>query len=182
MAEMTFRIDKSKELYKEDLRNALDVKNIERLKGKKVLITGATGLIGVCMIDALMSLGGVSVVAVGRDKGKAKERLGEYFDNRLFSFLEQDVTEPFPLRFMVTLSLVMTCLTKAIPDILISQLAGLHILSPKEQVRRCVSPTSQNTVRKSGLSVCVVSLDRLCLRATLRWLLSLSRMCLQERT
>lgn len=96
MVEMTFRIDKSKELYKEDLRNALDVKNIERLKGKKVLITGATGLIGVCMIDSLMSLGGVSVVAVGRDKGRAKERLGEYFDNPLFSFLEQDVTEPFP--------------------------------------------------------------------------------------
>lgn len=87
---------KTHPLYIEDLRNAVSVRGIEHIKGKTFLITGATGLIGTHMIDALMALGSVKVYAVGRSKEKAFDRLGEYFDNPNFVFVEQDVMEPFP--------------------------------------------------------------------------------------
>ncbi|MCM1080038.1 MAG: NAD-dependent epimerase/dehydratase family protein [Bacteroidales bacterium] len=82
--------------YLEDIRNVLGVKGIGTLRGKSVLVTGATGLIGVHLIDVLMMLGDVKVCAVGRDRGRAAERLGDHFSSPLFSFLEQDVTQPFP--------------------------------------------------------------------------------------
>lgn len=83
-------------LYTEDLRKILELRGIESVHGKIFLITGATGLLGVHLIDALMLFDGVRVIAVGRNKQKASERLGEYFDNPRFTFLEQDVCEPFP--------------------------------------------------------------------------------------
>ena len=88
-------MNKSHPLYQEDLANILAVKDIEQLRGKRFLITGATGLIGVQLIDALMQLGDVDVIAVGRSRDKAAERLGEYFDNPHFTFLEHDITKPF---------------------------------------------------------------------------------------
>lgn len=89
-------LNKLHPLYQEDLLNILSVKGIETIKGKSILITGATGLIGVHMIDALMKLGDVKVYAVGRSKETAAKRLGEYYDNRNFIFIEQDVCQPFP--------------------------------------------------------------------------------------
>lgn len=83
-------------LYKEDIENILRTPAIDELKGKTVLVTGATGLIGVQLIDALMSLGDVRIIAVGRSKEKAYARLGEYYNEERFLFLEQDVTAPFP--------------------------------------------------------------------------------------
>lgn len=88
-------MNKKHPLYQEDLNNILSVKGLEGLEGKSILITGATGLIGMQMIDALMMHGSINVYAVGRDKGKAAERLGEYFDKSNFSFIEQDVRTPF---------------------------------------------------------------------------------------
>lgn len=90
------RLNKLHPLYQEDLKNVLSVSGIERLKGKSILITGATGLIGVHMIDALMKLGSIKVYAVGRDKERARARLGEYYDNPNFVFIEQDVCNPLP--------------------------------------------------------------------------------------
>ena len=89
------RLNKNHPLYQEDIDNVLSISGIDSLRGKSFLITGATGLIGVHLIDALMRLGGVSVFAVGRDKQKAAGRLGEYFYHPLFHFIEQDVCEPF---------------------------------------------------------------------------------------
>ena len=83
-------------LYGEDLKNILSVSSIGLLKGKSLLITGATGMVGTMLIDALMLLDGVKIYAVGRNKEKAKERLGEYFDSPHFTFLAQDVTQPLP--------------------------------------------------------------------------------------
>ena len=94
MAEIV--LNKQHPYYQADINYVLSVKDIETLKGKRVLITGATGLIGVHLTDVLMQLGHVKVVAVGRNKVKAKERLGEYFGHPDFSFIEQDVQAPFP--------------------------------------------------------------------------------------
>lgn len=94
MAEIV--LNKQHTYYLDDINYVLSTKGIEALRGKHVLITGATGLIGVHLIDVLMRLGDVKVVAVGRNKEKAKARLGEYFEHPDFSFLEQDVLNPYP--------------------------------------------------------------------------------------
>ncbi len=89
------KLNKSHNLYQEDLKFILSTKGIESLKGKSILITGATGLIGLNLIDALMLMGEVKVYAVGRSKEKALDRLGEYYSNPDFTFIEQDVQVPF---------------------------------------------------------------------------------------
>jgi len=94
-------MNKNHHLYQEDLSNILSIKGIEQLKGKRVLITGATGLLGMCMIDALMMLGDVKIYAVGRDWKRASQRLGEYADNPMFEFIQQDVLQPLPPHLLV---------------------------------------------------------------------------------
>lgn len=98
MAEI--KLNKQHPLYQEDLMNILDIPEVEQLKGKSYLITGATGLIGVCMIDALMKYNcqgaAIQIYAVGRSWGKAKPRLGEYEQDEHFHFIEQDVRQPLP--------------------------------------------------------------------------------------
>jgi nucleoside-diphosphate-sugar epimerase len=89
------KLKKSHPLYQEDIKNILSIDGIGALHGKRFLITGATGMVGVMLIDALMSLGDVSVYAVGRKEEKARQRLGEYFGNPCFRFIEQDACEPF---------------------------------------------------------------------------------------
>lgn len=87
--------NKQHPLYQDDIKNILAVNNIQNLEGKRFLITGATGMVGVMLIDALMSIKGVYVIAIGRNKQKAYSRLGEHFENPYFKFIEHDVTEPF---------------------------------------------------------------------------------------
>jgi nucleoside-diphosphate-sugar epimerase len=89
-------LKKKHPLYQEDILRVLSTGDAESLKGKHVLITGTTGLIGVHLTDVLMRLGQVKVVAVGRNADNAQKRLGEYFDHPDFSFIEQDVLKPFP--------------------------------------------------------------------------------------
>ena len=93
-------INKQHPFYQEDLRNIIDIPEIEQLNGKSFLITGATGLIGVCMIDALMRYNcqgaDIQIYAVGRSWEKAKSRLGEYEQDEHFHFIEQDVRQPLP--------------------------------------------------------------------------------------
>lgn len=98
-------LNKQHPLYVEDLNYILSTKGIENLRGKSILITGATGMIGLCLIDALMLYNqqgaNVSIYAVGRSKAKAEERLGEYYDTSLFHFVEQDVRQPLPASLKV---------------------------------------------------------------------------------
>ena len=89
-------MNKENALYQQDLRNIVSMPGIETLHGKTILITGATGMVGTHLIDALMLLGDVKVYAVGRDKNRAMDRLGSYYDSPLFKFVEQDVCNKFP--------------------------------------------------------------------------------------
>ena len=94
-------LNKQNKLYQEDLDYILGVQGLDLLRGKSVLITGATGMVGVCLIDALMRFNEnerarINIFTVGRDKNKALSRLGEYYSNPLFHFIEQDVRSPFP--------------------------------------------------------------------------------------
>ena len=99
MAEMK-EMNKQHPLYQEDLNNILKVSGLDNFRNKSFLITGATGLIGVCLIDALMKYNtqgaNINIFAVGRSKEKASMRLGEYYDEENFHFIEQDVRQPLP--------------------------------------------------------------------------------------
>ena len=96
MAEVT-SLNKQHPLYQKDLEHIAQISGISSLNGKSFLITGATGLIGVCLIDALMHLNsqgaGISIYALGRSREKAAQRLGEYFDDSCFHFIEHEASE-----------------------------------------------------------------------------------------
>lgn len=98
-------MNKKHPLYKEDLQNILLIKGIEQIRNKSFLITGASGLIGTCLIDTLMSYNergaNIHIYAVGRNKQKVSSRLGEYYSNDHFHFIEQDVRLPFSSDFTV---------------------------------------------------------------------------------
>ena len=87
-------MNKQHPLYKEDIARILTLKGIDTLSDKTILITGATGMVGTMLIDALMALGNVNIIAVGRSHEKAKERFGEYFSHSNFRFLMHDVCQP----------------------------------------------------------------------------------------
>lgn len=94
--------------YQKDLDFILSIKGVEKLRNKKFLITGSTGLIGVCLIDALMKYNeqgaNIQIYALGRNQENAFSRLGEYFENNLFEFVEQDVR--FPLNSVPTVDYI----------------------------------------------------------------------------
>lgn len=60
---------------------------------KTVMITGATGLIGSHIIDALMAMGDVKVIAVGRSEEKLKIGFAEYAGDPNFQYIAQDVSK-----------------------------------------------------------------------------------------
>lgn len=83
--------------YKHDIdslfENGLD---LSRLRGKTILVVGATGLIGSCIIDVLMRNLGICyhVIAAGRNRQRAEHKFAAYLGNPHFSFAEMDVTQP----------------------------------------------------------------------------------------
>ena len=90
-------MDKIGKIYEEDLR-LIFVNDLPWgvLSGQKVLVTGATGLIGGCLVDALMlnPQKDYDVYASGRDESRARRRFGDYFDDLKFHFLVYDVLNP----------------------------------------------------------------------------------------
>ncbi len=104
-------------LYIQDLDHILGTKNISLLKGKRFLITGATGLLGVCLIDALMRLnvqsGNIMIYAVGRNRDRAYGRLGLYYGHPCFQFIEQDVQDELPRSLKV--DFVIPCASNSHP-------------------------------------------------------------------
>ncbi len=95
---MSFSINNP--LYKDDLQRILTTVGADGFKGKSFLITGATGMIGSCLIDTLMLLDSygvdIKVYAVGRNLEKASVRFSYCKGNPSFSFIQQDVRDPLP--------------------------------------------------------------------------------------
>ena len=90
-------MDKIGKSYEDDIR-LIFLKDLpwDVLSGQKVLVTGATGLIGGCMVDTLMQNPNIDydVYASGRDESRARRRFGRFFDNPKFHFLVYDVLKP----------------------------------------------------------------------------------------
>ncbi len=66
-----------------------------KLRGKTILITGGTGLIGSFLIDVLATAElGCNVLMLGRSEEKAKARFEEYWDRKWLKFAKWDASEP----------------------------------------------------------------------------------------
>jgi nucleoside-diphosphate-sugar epimerase len=68
--------------------------------GSTFLITGATGLIGSCMVDLLMKANEMKihpnrVLAMGRSTCKLKQRFEGYLTSPYFTVIEQDIRNPW---------------------------------------------------------------------------------------
>ena len=69
----------------------------EQLKDTTVLVTGATGLIGVSIVRALIAIGNIHVIALVRNIEKANKLYNRYeLDN--IDFVVSDITAPVNIR------------------------------------------------------------------------------------
>lgn len=90
-------------LYREDVSFVAELAlPWNKLKNKKMLITGAGGLIGSFLADVLMRRNekegmNCRIYAVGRNRQSAEERFAQYRGNPLFIFVTHDITEPLKL-------------------------------------------------------------------------------------
>jgi nucleoside-diphosphate-sugar epimerase len=68
----------------------------EKLSGANILVTGATGLIGGCLVEALMlnPKRNYQVYASGRNEERAISRFKYFADNPAFHFVKYDVMQP----------------------------------------------------------------------------------------
>lgn len=79
--------------------NALKKVNCEGLSGKTIVISGATGMIGSCLIDTLMVWNRTqthpcNIVAISRKMAAAKNRFAYCWDDPCFNYIEQDICSP----------------------------------------------------------------------------------------
>ncbi len=93
----------SSELYLEDLKkiNEADLP-WEELENSKILVTGGTGLVGSCLVDALIYRNeyldaGIGVWVLCRSKERAAQVFGEYLSRPYLHMIYQDVSEPISL-------------------------------------------------------------------------------------
>lgn len=86
-------------LYIDELKKYSEkLPNLQELSNKTIMITGATGMIGSCIIDILMLQNKLndlncSIIAIGRNTIKAKTRFDEYWNSSTFSFIQADVNK-----------------------------------------------------------------------------------------
>lgn len=89
------------DLYLEDVRNTAElVLPWEKLKGRSILLSGATGLLGSFLVDVILRKNDMDalncmVYALSRDKEKYRDRFSYYEGNPYLKHVQQDVSQPF---------------------------------------------------------------------------------------
>lgn len=63
---------------------------------KTILVTGATGLIGSNLINALLRLDCASIIVIGRDANKMKTVFGKHIDEKRLKLIAHDISNPLP--------------------------------------------------------------------------------------
>ena len=88
-------------LYMEDINRICQMDlPWDKLQGKSVMLTGATGMIGSFLADVLLHKThngemDIKIYALGRDKAKAESRFSSNSRDPHFVFIPYDVTKPF---------------------------------------------------------------------------------------
>lgn len=88
-------------LYQQDIEKINKIPIVwEKIKNTSILITGATGMIGTCMVDAFMNRNqkfgdNIHIYVMGRSLERAKERFKKYFDSDKFDFISCDINQDF---------------------------------------------------------------------------------------
>ena len=96
-------------LYSEDIINvcSLDLP-WQKLQGKSVLLSGATGMIGSFFVDVLMSKNlDCTVYALGRSEQKAKARLSKWVDDPHLIYIPYDINQPLTRDDLGTIEFVL---------------------------------------------------------------------------
>lgn len=88
------------------LIKAIEVNHLNMFTNKRVLVTGATGLIGSSIVDIFVYLNEgfkqkVELYVAGRSKERVQKRFGESFDNDYFHFIEYYATKGINFDFSV---------------------------------------------------------------------------------
>ena len=73
----------------------------EKLSGKTILISGATGMIGKCLIDLLMLCNetkhsDICIIALSRNEVRAQERFMTYWEKDAFQYVSCDINKSIP--------------------------------------------------------------------------------------
>lgn len=80
----------------------------EKLQGKSVLLSGATGLVGSFLVDVLLHKNiGCTVYALGRNEQKARKRFLRWADNPYYVFIPYDINLPFNRHDLGTIDYVL---------------------------------------------------------------------------
>ena len=87
-------------LYQNDLQLISSFGSIpwNRLNGSSILLSGATGMIGSLLVDAILYKNekeglDCKVIALGRNEEKARKRFGSSWESNFFQFVECDVNK-----------------------------------------------------------------------------------------
>ena len=91
-------------LYEEQIQQINKDLPLSKLQGKSVLLSGATGMIGKCLIDILMTFNQtvsneqdrIHILALSRNEERAKERLNAYWEDASFQYVCCDVNASLP--------------------------------------------------------------------------------------
>ena len=87
--------------YSDDIREVAGLQlPWEKLDDCNILVTGATGLIGSCFVDVLMTRPNRNyhVYAMGRNQGRMERLFGKYQSNERFHAIIGDVTKPLSIQ------------------------------------------------------------------------------------
>lgn len=84
----------------------------EKLKDKSIMLSGATGMIGSCLVDVVLEKNNTdelncTVYGLGRNEGKAKARFCKFADDPHFVFIPYDVKQPFERKDLGTIDYIL---------------------------------------------------------------------------
>ena len=103
--------------YQNDVNEISTLRNLpwNKFSGKNILVTGATGLIGSCIVDILMNRPDVDfhVYAGGRNLDRAEKLFKKFMTLPYFHFIEMDVTTE--INSDVSFHYILSCASGANP-------------------------------------------------------------------
>jgi len=92
-------------LYNQNLEETINnVPNVNKLKNKDILITGATGLIGSAIIDTFIYANvvknlNIHIYAAARDVNQVRKRFNQFFSEKFFNFIKYDAANNLIFNF-----------------------------------------------------------------------------------